>query len=68
MKLSTLFLIITGVLAGAWLLNAIYHFSAWLSGMLTYVIAIAIVVGLVWLYIKFRNRGKKPADQKSDEK
>ena len=68
MKLSTILIAIISILAGAWLLNAIFKFSAWLSGMLTYVIAIAIVIGLIWLYIKFRNRGKKPADQKSAEK
>jgi MFS superfamily sulfate permease-like transporter len=66
MKISTILLIIAGVLAGAWVLSLIYHFSAWLSSLPTSsVITIAIVAGLIWLYVKFRNRGKENTDEKS---
>lgn len=68
MKLSTLILIIIGVLAGAWLLNLIYHFSAWLSGLMTYVIAGLITAGLIWLFIQFRQHNTKSSDHKSDDK
>lgn len=66
MKVSTLFLIVLGVLAGAWALSLIYKLSAWLSTFLTYAIAIAMVVGLVWLFIVVRRKaGRKKADEDS---
>lgn len=64
MKVSTLFLIVLGVLSGAWALSLIYKLSAWLSTFLTYAIAIAMVVGLVWLFITVR---RKTSHKKSDK-
>lgn len=64
MKLSTLILIIIGVLAGAWLLSLVYHFSAWLSSLLTYIIAFVIVGGIVSIYMKSRKRSKRKNSKK----
>ena len=68
MKLSTILIAIISILAGAWVLNLIYHFSAWLSSLLTYLIAFVIVGGIVSIYMKSRKRSKRKNSKKSEDK
>ena len=65
MKLSTILIAIISILAGAWLLSLIYHFSAWLSSLLTYLIAFVIVGGILSIYLKSR---KRKNSKKSEDK
>ena len=68
MKLSTILIAIISILTGAWLLSLIYHFAAWLSSLLTYIIAFAIIGGILSIYLKSRKRSKRKQQKKSNEK